>query len=319
MKALVCEMCGSNDIVKKDGLFVCQFCGVKYLPEEAKKLMADEMNISDKISNYYALAQNAYDAGNKQEAETYCNKIIEIDPEYYKAWFLKGSAAGWQSTLQKPRLSECVAAYNKAIDYAPEGIREELLIRVESEIIDLATAAAILRGKQFAKWPVEDEVNGLISDISYVLNNVTLFMTHSGITIPLPKLTAPIAKAINAYAGKAFEDVILPSYKENNGDHPDNYAWKKYVDRLGYCIDILEVANELCDENDADALLRYENLIYFRTEAINSHSWYYTATQHGLWWHKDQSLSGAAKQLHLNKIHEYEERIKCIRATVAQH
>ena len=165
MKALVCEMCGSNDIVKKDGLFVCQFCGVKYLPEEAKKLMADEMNISDKISNYYALAQNAYDAGNKQEAETYCNKIIEIDPEYYKAWFLKGSAAGWQSTLQKPRLSECVAAYNKAIDYAPEGIREELLIRVESEIIDLATAAAILRGKQFAKWPVEDEVNGLISDI----------------------------------------------------------------------------------------------------------------------------------------------------------
>ena len=111
MKALVCEMCGSNDIVKKDGLFVCQFCGVKYLPEEAKKLMADEMNISDKISNYYALAQNAYDAGNKQEAETYCNKIIEIDPEYYKAWFLKGSAAGWQSTLQKPRLSECVAAY----------------------------------------------------------------------------------------------------------------------------------------------------------------------------------------------------------------
>ena len=30
MKALVCEMCGSNDIVKKDGLFVCQFCGVKY-------------------------------------------------------------------------------------------------------------------------------------------------------------------------------------------------------------------------------------------------------------------------------------------------
>lgn len=126
-------------------------------------------------------------------------------------------------------MSECVAAYNKAIDYAPEGIREELLIRAESEITDLATAAVILRGKQFAKWPVEDEVNGFISDISYVLNNVTLFMTHSGITITLPKLTAPIAKAINAYAVKAFEDVISPSYKENNGGHPDNYAWKNML------------------------------------------------------------------------------------------
>ena len=81
MKALVCEMCGSNDIVKKDGLFVCQFCGVKYLPEEAKKLMADEMNISDKISNYYALAQNAYEPQNKQEPKTNCNKFNQIDPE----------------------------------------------------------------------------------------------------------------------------------------------------------------------------------------------------------------------------------------------
>lgn len=28
MKALICEMCGSKDIVKKGGLFICQFCGV---------------------------------------------------------------------------------------------------------------------------------------------------------------------------------------------------------------------------------------------------------------------------------------------------
>ncbi len=30
-------MCGSNDIVKKDGLYVCQFCGTKYSVEDAKK------------------------------------------------------------------------------------------------------------------------------------------------------------------------------------------------------------------------------------------------------------------------------------------
>ncbi|MBQ1728972.1 MAG: hypothetical protein II036_01280 [Oscillospiraceae bacterium] len=27
MKAIVCEMCGSQDLVKKDGMFVCQNCG----------------------------------------------------------------------------------------------------------------------------------------------------------------------------------------------------------------------------------------------------------------------------------------------------
>lgn len=37
MKKLVCEMCGSSDLIKQDGLFVCQYCGAKYSVEEAKK------------------------------------------------------------------------------------------------------------------------------------------------------------------------------------------------------------------------------------------------------------------------------------------
>ena len=39
MKRLVCEMCGSNDLLKKDGVFECQSCGTKYTVEEAKKMM----------------------------------------------------------------------------------------------------------------------------------------------------------------------------------------------------------------------------------------------------------------------------------------
>ncbi|MDE5740834.1 MAG: hypothetical protein K2H90_00125, partial [Oscillospiraceae bacterium] len=38
MKALICEMCGGRDLVKQDGLYVCQNCGCKYSTEEAKKL-----------------------------------------------------------------------------------------------------------------------------------------------------------------------------------------------------------------------------------------------------------------------------------------
>ncbi len=34
----VCELCGSNDFVKTDGMFVCQGCQTKYTLEEAKKL-----------------------------------------------------------------------------------------------------------------------------------------------------------------------------------------------------------------------------------------------------------------------------------------
>lgn len=41
MKAIQCELCGSNDLMKKDGFFVCQHCGTKYSLEEARKLMVE--------------------------------------------------------------------------------------------------------------------------------------------------------------------------------------------------------------------------------------------------------------------------------------
>ena len=34
-------MCGSTDLIKKDGIFECQSCGTKYSVEEAKKMMVE--------------------------------------------------------------------------------------------------------------------------------------------------------------------------------------------------------------------------------------------------------------------------------------
>ena len=41
MKQLTCEMCGSTDLMKQDGVFVCQSCGCKYSVEEAKRMMIE--------------------------------------------------------------------------------------------------------------------------------------------------------------------------------------------------------------------------------------------------------------------------------------
>lgn len=39
MQAIKCELCGSNQLIKKDGYYQCEFCGTKYTLEEAKKLI----------------------------------------------------------------------------------------------------------------------------------------------------------------------------------------------------------------------------------------------------------------------------------------
>ena len=83
MKQLTCEMCGSTDLIKQDGVFVCQTCGCKYSVEEARKMMIEgtvevtgtvKVDNSDAIENYLKMARNALDANNNEEAENYANK-----------------------------------------------------------------------------------------------------------------------------------------------------------------------------------------------------------------------------------------------------
>lgn len=51
MKQLTCEMCGGTDLIKQDGVFVCQNCGCKYSVEEAKALIKEAKEIIEDIND----------------------------------------------------------------------------------------------------------------------------------------------------------------------------------------------------------------------------------------------------------------------------
>lgn len=90
MKALVCEMCGSQDIVKTDGYYVCQCCGTKYSPEEAKKLVIEgtiKIDNSDKLANLFAAARNAKGVGNYAQAKTFYTEILSLEPNSWEALY----------------------------------------------------------------------------------------------------------------------------------------------------------------------------------------------------------------------------------------
>lgn len=92
MKALVCEMCGSQDLVKQDGMYVCQNCGTKYAPEEAKKLMVEvsgsvKVDNTEKLKNYYQLAHRAKENNNADDALKYYDLIRQEDPDSWEANF----------------------------------------------------------------------------------------------------------------------------------------------------------------------------------------------------------------------------------------
>ena len=134
MKQIKCEICGNNDLIKQDGLFVCQYCGAKYTVDEAKKLMIDgpvdvsgssvKIDDSDRLGNYYQMAESAFTAKNYKETENYCNRILESTPQDYKTWLLKGRAAIMQADVKNFRIDEMIACFDKAKSLNPKLVTE---------------------------------------------------------------------------------------------------------------------------------------------------------------------------------------------------
>lgn len=90
MKQLTCEICGSTDLLKQNGVFVCQACGTKYSVEEAKKMMVEgtvKVDNSEKIAKYYQLARTAKDENDSETAAKYYALIREDEPESWEAKF----------------------------------------------------------------------------------------------------------------------------------------------------------------------------------------------------------------------------------------
>lgn len=114
MKTLKCEMCGSGDLVKQDGLFVCQYCGTKYSLEEAKKMMIEgtvdvqgtvKVDNSAFVEKYLSNARRALEKEDWEEVEKYYNMVEQNAPHNMEAVFF--------SSYGKAMLSMTDSDYHK--------------------------------------------------------------------------------------------------------------------------------------------------------------------------------------------------------------
>ena len=93
MKAMVCEMCGSQDLVKQDGMFVCQNCGTKYSVEEAKKLLGTvKVDKTEETEKLLVLARRAREDNNSENAEKYmvwfCRKTPTTGRQHFSKFII---------------------------------------------------------------------------------------------------------------------------------------------------------------------------------------------------------------------------------------
>ena len=99
MKQLTCEMCGSTDLIKDGGVFVCQSCGTKYSIEEAKKMMVEgtveivgtvRIDNSSSYDKFIDLARDAFEDSRYESAYDYCSKALDVNAENSEMILLQG-------------------------------------------------------------------------------------------------------------------------------------------------------------------------------------------------------------------------------------
>lgn len=322
MKKLTCEMCGGTDLLKQEGVFVCQNCGIRYSVEEAKKMMVEgvvevtgtvQIDNTGSVGNYLKIAQTALSSKNHAEAERYANRVIELDPSNYEAWLIKGKAAGWQSTLANLRFPECVSSFSAALSHAPQDQKERLMTEIQTEIANLSQGLIALRAERFVKWPDKEEGEGFLSDLSTIGQTVIDFASN-GIQISIDGILSSIVGIIDDATKKAYHTTIYPDYKSDEYPYPDEHDWRRYVVRIDYCIQLLERAAVLCKKDQRASIQIWKDLIEFQNCAINSVSLDYKYIADEKVYYQKWKLSDEAKSIRKKKIAKYQAEIDSIKS-----
>lgn len=167
MKALVCEMCGSNDLVKQEGMYVCQSCGTKYTVEEARKLMIEgpvdvsgstiKVDNSAFVEKYLQNARRAKEKGDWEETEKYYNMVEQNDPSDIEAIFYssygKAKASLIDSNLYKRQaafkvLQNCVSIIDDNFDVSKEAEQKEIIKQISTDILLMSCSSYVYNQKK---------------------------------------------------------------------------------------------------------------------------------------------------------------------------
>lgn len=162
MKRLICEMCGSTELIKQDGLFICKFCGCKYTVEEAKKMMVEgtvdvqgtvKVDNSAFVQKYLANARRALGKEDWEEVEKYYNMVEQNVPNNMEAVFFSSFGKAMLSLTDSEyfKREQKFSVLNKSISVINEYFEEstedkEYVLRKISDAIEKMYSVAFIYG-----------------------------------------------------------------------------------------------------------------------------------------------------------------------------
>lgn len=206
MKQIVCEVCGSNDLVKEDGCFICQYCGAKYSPEEAKRLIVEvngKVDVSgskvtvDNTSFVERSLENARRAKAKEdweECEKYYNMVEQYEPTNIEAIFYSSYGKARMALVDSDRfkreqkikvLKNTISVIDDNYDNSPDKYEENkvLIQNINADLLSMMNSSFVMNTVNNGNYTSNDssytfdmfiELSlGMIESIEHIIGVIT--------------------------------------------------------------------------------------------------------------------------------------------------
>ena len=234
MKQLTCEMCGSTDVIKQNGVFVCQSCGTKYSVEEAKRMIfegAIEVQGTVKVDNsafvekYLANARRAKQKEDWEEVEKYYNMVEQTAPENIEAVFYSSYAKA-RSSLQsddyfKQKASFEVLGNSISIidDYFAKSNSTSQIELIKQMSEDLMTILNLSFGihSDFMKPLLKNVNEKFIESLEHIINNN-------------PEIAADLMPCLDLHKSKVKKGCYIATAVYGSYDCPQVWTLRRFRD-----------------------------------------------------------------------------------------
>lgn len=232
MKRLTCEMCGGTELIKEDGVFVCQTCGTKYSAEEAKKMMVEgtvdvqgtvKVDNSAFVEKYLANARSAKQKEDWKETEKYYNMVEQNDPTNIEAIFYSTFAQVKLALLEAETKDKRQSIFNvliksvSIIDDNYDNTSEEyqkLLFEIMDDIKGLKEGT-IVPTTHLADYVTKNGYGNIV-DLNQIVENDSLNTTYGMIDKVFEAYMDSLANIIIEHSPESVKELFLQNITNLN-------------------------------------------------------------------------------------------------------
>lgn len=271
MKQLTCEMCGGTDLMKQDGAFVCQNCGMKYSVEEAKKMMIEgtvDVQGTVKVDNtafverYLANARRAKEKEDWPETEKYYNMVEQNDPTNIEAVFYSTFARVKQALLEAETKDKRQGVFNilvksvSIIDDNFDNANEEhhkLLFQIMDDVKGLKEGN-IVPTTHLANYETKNGYGNVV-DRSQRIENDSLKITYDMIDNVFENYMDSLANIIINDNSETVKKLFMENIKKLSGKSQVHKKVVSYIE--GY-----RLPQDICAEIAKQVIMNENTKIY---------------------------------------------------------